>query len=75
MVQECIFTMRIILLLLYKGTPDILQNPIGNFVGVFQVPETVSRLRLRFESAEIVVLILLMDIDSLLVLITLEAEC
>ncbi|MEK4919122.1 SasC/FmtB family protein [Staphylococcus sp. FSL W8-1270] len=37
--------------LLYKGTPDILQNPIGNFVGVFQVPETVSRLRLRFESA------------------------
>ena len=36
---------------LYKGTPDILQNPIGNFVGVFQVPETVSRLRLRFESA------------------------
>ncbi|MDS3874220.1 SasC/FmtB family protein [Staphylococcus hominis] len=37
--------------LLYKGTPDILQNSIGNFVGVFQVPETVSRLRLRFESA------------------------
>ena len=52
MVQECIFTMRIILLHFYiKGTPDILQNPIGNFVGVFQVPETVSRLRLRFESA------------------------
>ena len=36
--------------LLYKGT-RIYYRTIGNFVGVFQVPETVSRLRLRFESA------------------------
>ena len=28
--------------LLYKGTPDILQNPIGNFVGVFQVRNSLT---------------------------------
>ena len=38
--------------LLYKGRPSTSSMTFGNFVGVFNVPETISKLRFRFESTD-----------------------